>query len=164
MKISIKYKRDGYSYPQKNLDTDKMYAWNGHVFRKLNGWEELTICMEHNKPIMVLSDEAEEAGGYVNAERVHKYVEFVINPSSIAIVFPVKQGDKVTEKSKAFPPDEAVRKEKELKAMKHLDQYLQAEERLNKSLEDDGIELSDLVTEYGDSNYVGSTNKDGITS
>lgn len=154
MKISIKYKRDGYSYPQKNLDTDMMYAWNGHTYIAFYNWKEIFECMSVNSPIVVLS---KNVGSSASMDDIVKYMLFVINPSAIAIVFPVKQGEEVTEKKET-------KFDKRQKAKERLEQYLEAEECLNESLEDDSIELSDLVTKYGDGDYVGSTNKDGITS
>lgn len=93
MKIYVKYKTGGYEKEQRFLDTNKMYAWNGHVFRQLCDWAELMVCIEKNKSIMVLG---EPVGGYISEGNVDQcndqgamLVEFIINPSSIAMVFPL---------------------------------------------------------------------------
>ena len=159
MKIFIKYKTDGYSYPQKNLDTDKMYAWNGYVFRQFESLQELLVCMQQNKPIMVLS---ENVGDHMKNDNVDKYVEFVINPSAIAMVFPVRQGDKVTEKKETLL-EYTIDWMKDPKSICHSCGFvLDSENACGSVLHDPfrgGPDVSDLVD-----NYIGSTNKDGITS
>jgi len=117
MKIFIKYKTDGYSYSQKNLDTDKMYAWNGHTYIAFYNWKEIFECMSVNSPIVVLD---KNVGSSASMDDITKHMLFVINPSSIAVVFPM------VEEKVETPPNP---------------------------------EVSDLVD-----TYVGSTNKDGLTS
>lgn len=112
MKVFIKYKTDGYKYDQKNLETDLMYAWNGYVFRQLNGIHEILVCMEQNKPILVFS---EDVGDHIRDENIDNYIKFAINPSSIAMVFPDESVEPPEyEYPGRFGPDKVVRKKKEL--------------------------------------------------
>ena len=120
MKIFIKYKTDGYSYPQKNLDTDRMYYFNGTSYEKLRNWLVIINCIKENYPIVVLLD---QVGEFVSDGAFADEIECVINPSAIAMVFPVIQVG-LGDEEKVVEP-----------------------------------EISDLVD-----TYVGSTNKDGITS
>ena len=87
MKIFIKYKhKTAYSKDQGFYNLKTMYAWNGHVFRQLCSLAELFYVMEKNKSIMVLS---EDVGGYISEKDVDQYIEFILNASEIAKVFPV---------------------------------------------------------------------------
>jgi hypothetical protein len=102
-----------------------MYAWNGHTYIAFYNWKEIFECMSVNSPIVVLD---KNVGSSASMDDIVKHMLFVINPSSIAIVFPViqvGQGDEVVEEGE----------------------------------ETTEPEISDLVD-----TYVGSTNKDGITS
>lgn len=168
MKVFIKYKTDGYSYNQKNLDTDLMYAWNGYVFRQLNSLQEILVCMEQNKPILILD---ENVGDHVRDEHVDKYILFAINPSSVAMVFPdrsargaIDEAEKVNKEAElrvgAFPPDVAVRKAKELERVEYRDHVCVP------SLNGQECEICNLpnAEQHKECNYIGSTPKDGIVS
>ena len=117
MKIFIKYKTDGCKHDLKFLDTDLMYYFNGNSYKMLHNWYRIIHCIQQNYPIIILNGDVEHP---IDDEDFVSKISFVINPSSIAVVFPM------IEEKVETPPNP---------------------------------EVSDLVD-----TYVGSTNKDGLTS
>jgi len=145
MKIFIKYKQGGYNRDLRFLDTDLMYYFNGHVYKSIHNWLEIFKCMRDNNPIIVLS---KGAGASPDGSTIHKNIVCVINPSEIAVVFPMEE------------------EENSKKAMQFLEQYLDNKEKEKKDFwlcDRCGAQLPDCTCPPS-SDYIGSTNRDGITS
>jgi hypothetical protein len=68
-----------------------MYYFNGHVHKKLYNWLEILKCIRENNPIIVLH---KNVGSSPDGNAIHVNMDFVINPSSIAMVFPMKEKEK----------------------------------------------------------------------
>jgi hypothetical protein len=104
MKIFIKYKTDGYKYDQKFVDTDMM-LYEGHVLpsgkallRQVVNLQDLGYLIEKNRSIFVLHEPMELDGGQIEYDAVEFNISFIINPSSIAMVFPDRSGRGIIEK------------------------------------------------------------------
>ena len=161
MKIFIKYKQGGYNRDLRFLDTDLMYYFNGHVYKSIHNWLEIFKCMRDNNPIIVLS---KGVGSSPDGSVIHENIEFVINPSSIAMVFPVEYGKSVKEKTE----DEEL-PNFNLYCAAHSVGYGECENCKKPEKKDFwlcktcGAQLPDCTCPPSN-DYIGSTNRDGITS
>lgn len=175
MRIFIKYKhkRSAYAKGQGFYDTASMYYFNGSSYKILHDWYRIIHCIQQNYPIIVLDDDVDHP---IDNEDFASKISFVINPSCIEKVFPVRQGDEVTEKKET-------KFDKRKKAAEFLDQYLDEEKievpEYNVAWMDDpksichncGFTLDSenacggvLHDKFRTVGYIGSTNKDGLTS
>lgn len=179
MKIFIKYKTDGYNYNQKNLDTDLM-LYEGHVLpsgkallRQVKDLQDLGYLIEKNRSIFVLHEPMELDGGQIEYDAVEFNISFIINSSSIAMIFPDRSARGIIEKR------EKENKEAELEINvgpssksglqwaleKELTEQTEYRDHVCvPALNGQECEICSLPNVDDEDVYIGSTHRDGLTS